>query len=633
MRGRLGAWLVRLSPPPLAIGIVVGVGFVVVETLLVYPLRELAPIGALAVVYLPGVLVVSTVWGLWLGVATSIASGLALDYFHTPPVGRFEANDWRDWLALSVYLMVAGVASSVAQLARARAAETNERRRETDAVADLTQLILGAEDVGAVLPEVSNRIARAMQLPYAAIEVGTVPPRGDRIQLPLRPGALVVPADLPDRVVGRLRDGVVPGLATVLRAGSSLQESRTELQALLTQQAALRRVAELVAHGVAPAELTGAVAAEAAELFGADSTAVLHREGPSTVTVVAEYNRKPGAEPMLGRRLDSSGGVAGLVLRGSRPARLDSYEGSSGTLADLARGLGIHASVGAPIIVDGQVWGALVALWGRTGPPPPGTEHELAQFTGLVATAIANSESRAELTASRARLVFAADEARRGIERDLHDSVQQRLISLGLELRFAEALVPKELGELRSRLLDTAAGLSGAFDDLQRIVRGIHPALLSQGGLGPAIKALARRSPVPVAVNHAPNRRLPAYVEVAAYYVVSEALANSAKHAGASMIDVDLDIVADGSGPDGAAQGEVLSVTVRDDGTGGADPRQGSGLAGVRDRVEALGGTLLLTSPPGCGTSLSVRLPTGGQDRPGAEADWPNGTGAAAGQR
>ncbi|MET7422175.1 DUF4118 domain-containing protein [Dactylosporangium sp. NPDC005555] len=623
MQGRLAAWLVRLSPPPLSVGIAVGAGFIVVETLLVYPIRHAAPREALALVYLLGVLVVSTVWGLWLGVATSIVSALAFDYFHTPPVRIFNAEDWRDWLGLSVYLMVAVVGSSVAQLARARALEAVERRRETDVVADLTRLILGADDVRAVLPEASDRLAQAMQVPYATIELGEVPPPHDgRIQLPLRPGALVVPADLPDRVMGRLRDGVVPGLATALRAGCALQAGRTQVEGFLTQQAALRRVAVLVARGVAPTELVAAVAAETAELFDADATRVLRREGPGTVTVVAEYSTSE-AEPMLGKRLDPSGGVAGLVLRDSRPARMDSYDGSSGPLADHARAEGFHASAGAPIVVDGRVWGVLVALWDPTSPPPPGTEHELAQFTELVATAIANSESRAELTASRARLVFAADEARRGIERDLHDTVQQRLISLGLEMSTAEALVPQELGELRSRLSDTAAGLSGVLEHLQQIVRGIHPAILSQGGLGSAVKALARRCPVPVAVRTGPKRRLPGYVEVAAYYVVSEALADSVEHADVSAIDVDLDIVADGSAPDGSAHGEVLSVTVHHDGADGADPRQG--LAGVRDRVEALGGTLTLTSSAGHGTSLSVKLPVGGQDQQDAAAGWPFG--------
>ncbi|MEV0569110.1 DUF4118 domain-containing protein [Dactylosporangium sp. NPDC050588] len=618
MQARLAAWLVRLGPPPLAAGIAVGVGFIVVETLLVYPLRHLAAVEAVAIVYLPGVLVVSTVWGLWLGVATSIVSTLAFDFFYTPPFWRFETEDWRDWLGLSVYLMVAGVASSVAQLARSGAIETIQRRRESDAVAELTRLILGADDVRAVLSEAAARIAEAMRLPYAAIELDAVPPHDGRVQLPLQPGALVVSADLPDRVMGRLRDGVVPGLATVLRAGRSLQASRAALQALLTQQAALRRVAELVAHGVAPAKLVAAVAAEAAELFNADAVRVLRREGTSEVSVVAEWSRRPGVQLLLGQRLDAAGGVADLVLRDARPARLDSYQDTSGLVVDIARAEGFRASVGAPIIVDGQVWGVLVGHWGQ-GPPPCGTEHELAQFTDLVATAIANTESRTELTASRVRLVFAADEARRGIERQLHDHVQQRLISLGLELRISEALIPEELGELRSRLSDTTAGLNGAFEALQQIVRGIHPSLLSQGGLVPAVKALARRCPVPVTVRGGPHRRLPDFVEVAAYHVVSEALADSAEHAGTSAIEVELDITED-SATDATVQGEVLSVTIRDDGAGSPDP--GPGLADVRDRVEALGGTLTLTSPASRGTTVNARLPMGGHDRQDSEADW-----------
>ncbi|GAA1567765.1 hypothetical protein GCM10009827_106860 [Dactylosporangium maewongense] len=625
MHGRLASWLVRVSQPSAAVGIVVGAGFTVVETLLVVPLRQVAPMEALALVYLPGVLVVSTVWGLWAGVATSIVSALAFDYFHTPPIGRFQTGDWRDWLGLSVYLMVATVSGSLAQLARARALESIERKRDADAVAEMTRLILGADDVRAVLPAASDRIAYAMRLPYAAIEPDPVPRREDQIQLPLDPGALVVPGDVPDRVLRRLRDGVVPGLATVLRAGRSLQASRAGQQALLTQQAALRRVAVLVANGVAFAEIVAAVATEAADLFDADATRVWRWDGPRTVTGVAEYNREPGSQSMLGKQVDFAGGVAELVLHGSRPTRIDSYEGRSGPLADLAHAEGMHASVGAPIVVEGRVWGVVIALWRRAGPPPLGIEHELAKFTELVATAIANTESRAELTASRARLVHAADEARRGIERELHDTVQQRLISLGLELRFAEAMIPKEFGEVRSRLADTSAGLSAAFDNLQRIVRGIHPALLSQGGLVPAVKALARRSAVPVAVHDGLNHRLPGNVEVAAYHVISEALANSANHADVSEVSVKIDVIADESAMDESAPGEILTVTVHDDGTARADPNQDSGLAGLRDRVEALGGTLTLTSPTGSGTSVNVKLPMGGQGRQGVEADQSSG--------
>ncbi len=625
MHGRLASWLVRVSQPSAAIGIAVGAGFIVVETLLVVPLRQVAPLEALALVYLPGILVVSAVWGLWSGVATSIVSALAFDYFHTPPIGRFQTEDWRDWLGLSVYLMVATVSGSLAQLARMRALESIERKREADAVAEMTRLILGADDVRAVLPEASDRIACAMQLPYATIEPDPAPRREGQIQLPLDPGALVVPGDVPDRVLRRLRDGVVPGLVTVLRAGRSLQANRAGLQALLAQQAALRRVAVLVANGVAFNEIVAAVATEAADLFDADATRVWRWDGPRTVTGVAEYNRNPGSGSTLGRQVDFADGVADVVLHGARPARIDSYEGHSGPLVDLARAGGMHASVGAPVVVEGRVWGVVVALWRRAGPPPLGIEHELAKFTELVATAIANTESRAELTASRARLVFAADEARRGLERELHDSVQQRLISLGLELRFAEAMVPKELGEVRSRLADTAAGLSDAFENLQRIVRGIHPALLSQGGLVPAVKALARRSAVPVTVRGGVNHRLPGYVEVAAYHVISVALANSAKHADVSEVSVDIDVVAEESATEAPAAGEILIVTVHDDSAGDTDPNQGSTLAALRDRVEALGGTLTLANPAGSGMSVNVKLPIAGQDRQGMDADRSSG--------
>jgi signal transduction histidine kinase len=206
--------------------------------------------------------------------------------------------------------------------------------------------------------------------------------------------------------------------------------------------------------------------------------------------------------------------------------------------------------------------------------------------------------SRTELTASRARMVAAGDEARRRIERDLHDGTQQRLVSLGLELRAAEAMVPAGSEELRVQLARTADGLAAAVADLQEVSRGIHPAILSRGGLEPALKALARRSAVPVELHIRADRRLPEQVEVAAYYVVSEALTNAAKHADASLVRVDLEV------PD-----SVVRLAVRDDGAGGADPDHGSGLVGLRDRVEAIGGDLELTSPPGEGTSLLVTIP------------------------
>jgi signal transduction histidine kinase len=253
--------------------------------------------------------------------------------------------------------------------------------------------------------------------------------------------------------------------------------------------------------------------------------------------------------------------------------------------------------VASPIHVSGRLWGAIVAL-SRRGPFPGGTEQRIADFTELAATAIANTESRAELVASRARIVAAFDRARRVLERDLHDGVQQRLVSLALTLRGVQKRVPAGRPELDAALSQAAEGLAGVLAELQEISRGIHPAILSQGGLAPALKALARRAAVPVELAIRAGGRLPEPVEVATYYVVAEALANVAKHARASVAYVDV-----GTG-DGA-----LHLRVRDDGVGGADPVRGSGLIGLNDRVEALGGTMRIDSPAGKGTSLLVTIP------------------------
>jgi signal transduction histidine kinase len=222
----------------------------------------------------------------------------------------------------------------------------------------------------------------------------------------------------------------------------------------------------------------------------------------------------------------------------------------------------------------------------------------LAGFTDLVATAIANAEAQAALTASRARIVATADTVRRRIERNLHDGAQQRLVSLVLELKGVQAAVPPGAGELAAQLDHMAAELGGVLDELLEIARGIHPAALAEGGLRPALKALVGRSAVPVELDVRAEQRLPEHIEVAAYYAVSEALTNAAKHAHASLVHVCVE-VSDGG----------LYVTVSDNGIGGADPSTGSGLVGLHDRVDALGGTIVVTSPPGEGTSLALQLP------------------------
>jgi signal transduction histidine kinase len=222
----------------------------------------------------------------------------------------------------------------------------------------------------------------------------------------------------------------------------------------------------------------------------------------------------------------------------------------------------------------------------------------MADFTELAATAVGNAEGRAELTASRARIVAAADQTRRRIERDLHDGTQQRLVSLGLELRLAQSMVPADLGGLEAEIGKVADELTGAVEDLREIARGIHPVILSEGGLRPALRTLARRAAVPVELEVPALGRLPEPVEVAAYYVVSEALTNATRHAHASGVEVSAEV-----------SGGTLRVCVRDDGAGGADPLGGSGLAGLKDRIEALGGTFSVYSPAGGGTTVSCELP------------------------
>ena len=240
-----------------------------------------------------------------------------------------------------------------------------------------------------------------------------------------------------------------------------------------------------------------------------------------------------------------------------RPARIDGYEGE---MAVWAREFGIRSTVGAPITVGGRLWGFVLVASTSEDPPPPGTEERLAEFTELVATAIANAQAQAELTTSRARIVATADETRHRIERDLHDGAQQRLVTLALKLRAAQAAVPPDLDELAAELSSVAADMTGVLDELREFARGIHPAILSEAGLVAAVESLARRCAVPVELGTRLDERPPETVEVAAYYVISEALANATKHAEASVIFVDV-----------TAADDVLRVAVRDDGVGGAD--------------------------------------------------------------
>jgi PAS domain S-box-containing protein len=388
----------------------------------------------------------------------------------------------------------------------------------------------------------------------------------------------------------------------LVATGIANAEARAEVERLAEEQAALRRVATLVAEGPPAETVFDAVAGEMRRLLDADQISLSRYEPGDEVTVVA--HRGLGAQDVRpGTRVRHDGDSAtAAVRRTERPSRIEYPKQGHGTIAELARGFGVRAAVAAPVVVEGRLWGVVQAGWSRDEPPPPDTEERMAQFAELLDTAIANAEGRAALIASRARVVAASDQARRRFERDLHDGVQQRLVTLALELQVAESMAPRDNEGLVAQLAQLREGLREVFDDLRELGRGIHPAVLSRGGLAPALRALARRAAVPVKLDLAVDKRLGDQVEVGAFYVVSEALTNAAKHSQASQVEVSVQ-----------ARDGVLELTIEDDGVGGADPARGSGLTGLADRVAALGGTLAIASPPERGTSLRIELPVVGR--------------------
>ena len=382
-------------------------------------------------------------------------------------------------------------------------------------------------------------------------------------------------------------------LEATQRRASTSETARIKLA---EEQGALRRIATLVAQGGPPEAVFATVAAEMRKLVGADVTRIIRIDTDGTATLVGGTNAddRPGPlgpiEPGL---------ATAEVARTGRTARIDNYSAVAPELITQwfgATGSAPHA-VACPVMVDGSLWGTIVA-GSLEGPLPEETDRRMAEFTELLAIAIANASSRAELAASRARMVVAGDQARRRFERNLHDGVQQRLVSLALRLRRIERRLAGENRELKAALSEAVGELNATTDEVREIAQGIHPAILTQGGLAPALRTLALRCSMPVEVVVEPEERLPEPVEVAAYYVAAEALTNAAKHAAASQAHVTLE-----------RHDGVLRLQVSDNGIGGADPSTGSGLTGMRDRVEALGGSLAVRSPRGHGTVLDVALP------------------------
>jgi signal transduction histidine kinase len=378
--------------------------------------------------------------------------------------------------------------------------------------------------------------------------------------------------------------------------GGAVAAGVHDLRFVADEQAALRRVATLVAQAAPPQAVFDAVCAETGRLIGATTVNLAHFT-PDGVNVTISGWSLRGVHIPTGTRLPLDGeSINALVQRTARPGRVDGYEDLGGPLAARLRELGVRSEVGAPVVVERQVWGALIAGTDKPGPLPAGTEQRVASFAELIATAVANATAHAELVASRARIVTTVQDARRRLARDLHDGAQQRLVATLIALQLADERFDRDpVGAhdlLRTALNHARDGLA----ELRELAAGVHPSILTNRGLRAAVEALAGRGPVVVDVEVPPGR-YPPHVEAAAYFVIAEALTNVVKHARATRIGVRVE-----------ERRGVLDVLVSDDGAGGADVR-GGGLRGLTDRVEALGGTVRVESPAGAGTRLAACLP------------------------
>jgi signal transduction histidine kinase len=375
-------------------------------------------------------------------------------------------------------------------------------------------------------------------------------------------------------------------------------ESRAALARLAEEQAALRRVATLVARGAQPEELFAAVVEEVRRGFPVENVAMAHYESDATMTVVAISNTLADSFPVGGRWPLGGENVSTAVFNTGRSARMDSYVDTSGRLSAAIRERGLSSAVGAPIVVEGRIWGVMTVA-STEQPLPADSETRLASFTDLVATAIANAEARTELAASRARIVAVTDDERRRVVRDLHDGAQQRLVHTIITLKLASRALQHEDDSAPQLMAEALAQAERANVELRELAHGILPAVLTRGGLRAGVDALASRMPMPIEIDISVGR-LPTAAEATAYFVVAEALTNVAKHARAGHASVTA-LIEDGT----------VQIRVRDDGVGGARP-DGSGLIGLGDRLAALGGELRVESPADGGTLVEAAIPLPG---------------------
>jgi signal transduction histidine kinase len=391
-------------------------------------------------------------------------------------------------------------------------------------------------------------------------------------------------------------EGRLASLTELAATAITYADSRGMLARLAEEQTALRNVATLVARGVPPEEVFAAVTEEVGRLLAVDLVNLARYEPDRTFTMLASWGLGAEHFPVGSRWPLGERTVSAIMSDTGRPARIESYDDATGPVGLEARKAGMGSAVGAPITVEDRLWGAINVASTRGLRLPADTEARLVSFTELVATALANAESRAELRASRARIVAATDQERRRVVRDLHDGAQQRVVHTIITLKLAhQALAQRQdaAPALVSEALDNAERVR---DELRELAHGILPTILTRGGLCPAISDLASRTPVPVEIDVSVGR-LPPAVEASAYFVVAETLTNVAKHAHADHARVTARIV-----------DSALAVDVRDDGVGGAQP-DGSGLMALSDRLAALGGRLQVDSPADGGTVVSATIP------------------------
>jgi len=374
--------------------------------------------------------------------------------------------------------------------------------------------------------------------------------------------------------------------------------SVARLEALLQEQAALRRVATLVARDVPPAAVFQAVCEEVGCVLGVTTTNLIRYEDSGTATVVGAWAEQGGPVFPLAADLPMDGDtVAPRIRRSGRTVRVDDYSGLGDELAGRLRDVGIQCAVGAPIIVAGRLWGAVIAAAARPYNLPANAEMRISSFAQLITDALANTDAREQLAASRARILKAGDEERRRLGRDLHDGAQQQLVSVVIDLQLAQKRWERDPERARRLVDDALEHAQAAIGDLRELAAGIHPSVLTDRGLPAAIETLAGRSPVPVEIDAELEDRLPSSIETTAYFVVAEALTNIGKYACATRASVGVRVV-----------DEAVEIEVLDDGIGGADASLGSGLRGLADRVSALQGALQVSSPPGRGTRVHARI-------------------------